>query len=64
MDVDLKESEMDYIRRRYPDVAHHMDQILNEMNIKKQNLFQCLNTILSKLPTVLLNLILDYDIVI
>ena len=56
---------MDYIRKYKPNVAIHIEKVLDEMRTKKQDLLQCLKTIFShSFPVVLLHLILDYNIVV
>lgn len=63
--MDLKQSEMDYIIQQRSPVGVHILSLLNEMRVKRKELLECLQEILSStLPTVLLYMILDYEIII
>ena len=62
--IDLKQTEIDFIRKYKPNIAIHIEKVLNDMRIKKRDLFQCLKNSLFNIPIVLLDLILDYQILV
>ena len=62
-DIDLQQSEIEYIKQYHPDVAIHIEKVLKQMRTKRKKLLKILQDIhSSKIPLVLLNMILNYNI--